>query len=277
MNIFDQFDLANPFDQFDEPTLAGLWGFLPVPGMVSAVAKAFGLVEATKDALRAGLMTEADLSEAINSNWALNAEALREALAGGLSEERVEELKANPTPAMRKSAKGKRWRLADPLGKSGKRLEAFAVPALQVVMPFLRAPVKIIRLAAERSAFAPLFKQLRDELRGTEPEKVEARIGLSAAVASARALHESDGFSVLNDLPEAERKLVAAMVIASVGENLGGTTGKDPFLREARRLIERHIGPREPLEPVHAAPIRLGGLGLIIRGAQQSFGCETWH
>jgi len=92
-----------------------------------------------------------------------------------------------------------RQTFTNPLGKFGQQVQAMTreVPALRIVMPFIRTPVNIVRFAAERSPFAPLFKEVRENLRGANGAVARdaqiARIGLGSAVSAATAYMALEG------------------------------------------------------------------------------------
>ena len=68
---------------------------------------------------------------------------------------------------------------------------------MRVVMPFIRTPVNIVKFAAERSPFAPLFKEVRANLAGKNGAVARdtqiARIGLGSTVSAATAYMALEG------------------------------------------------------------------------------------
>jgi hypothetical protein len=87
----------------------------------------------------------------------------------------------------------------NPLGSVGKKLLGIAREALafRVIAPFIRTPVNILKFAAERSPFAPLFKEVRQNLKGVNGAQARdqqlARIGVGSAASGAIAYEAMQG------------------------------------------------------------------------------------
>jgi hypothetical protein len=151
------------------------------------------------------LMAEDEFFKAIGYRQEINALAMRKALAEGLRgpqlAARVAELKANPTEEMSKAAHftAAKQTFTNPLGRFGQHLTAMTreIPALRIVMPFIRTPVNIVKFAAERSPFAPLFKEVRANLSGANGAAARdtqiARITLGSAVSAAAVYSAMEG------------------------------------------------------------------------------------
>ncbi|MGH6792840.1 MAG: hypothetical protein ACRECF_08895, partial [Methyloceanibacter sp.] len=151
------------------------------------------------------LTAEDEFFKAINSRAEINAIALRQARAEGKRGQelaaRVAELKASPTDEMLTKAReaAEKQTFTNPLGKFGRGLQAMAsdVPAVRVVMPFIRTPVNIVKFAAERGPLAPLFRKVRENLKGVNgPQERDgqiARIMLGSTVGAVAASYAADG------------------------------------------------------------------------------------
>ena len=152
----------------------------------------------------------------------LEAQALRQATREGHKSMalgmRVEQLKQNPTEAMRLAAKDAALYAtftSDPqsggaeIGRTLLRARA-RIPALVVIMPFIKTPVAIGRYTFERSPFAPLVGQWRADI---------AAGGARADIAMARMATGTSMMAVALDL--ADRGLIS------------GKGPQDPGQREA--------------------------------------------
>jgi hypothetical protein len=64
-------------------------------------------------------------------------------------------------------------------------------------MPFIRTPINIVKFAAQRSPFAPLFKEVRENLKGVngvaERDAQIARIAMGSTVGVVTASYAADG------------------------------------------------------------------------------------
>jgi hypothetical protein len=149
------------------------------------------------------LTGEDEFFKAINYRSEINALALRQGIAEGKRgpalARRVAELKSTPSDELATRARNaaERQTFTNPLGKFGRSLQSMAseVPVLRVVMPFIRTPVNIVKFAAERGPLAPLFKEVRENLRGPAAVRDQqiARIGLGSMVGAATAAYAADG------------------------------------------------------------------------------------
>jgi hypothetical protein len=151
------------------------------------------------------LMASDEFFKAINYRAEINAQALRQAMAEGKRgpalAQRVTELKSAPTDELTAKAReaAEKQTFTNPLGKFGKGLQAMAsdAPVTRVVMPFIRTPVNIVKYAAERSPFAPLFKHVRENLSGAKGPAARdeqiARITLGSTVGAVTASYAVDG------------------------------------------------------------------------------------
>jgi hypothetical protein len=151
------------------------------------------------------LMAEDEFFKAINYRAEVNALATRQAVNEGLSgrklAERITELRASPTPEMQTAARtaAEKATFTNPLGDAGKGITqtAQAAPILRVVMPFIKTPINIVKFAAERSPFAPLFKEVRENLNGANGPVARdnqlARIALGSTVSAVTAYLAAEG------------------------------------------------------------------------------------
>jgi hypothetical protein len=151
------------------------------------------------------LTAEDEFFKAIGYRQELNAQALRTALKEGLKgkalAQRVAELKTNPSEELAKAARNaaERQTFTNPLGDVGRSLQSIAhrAPAVRVVMPFIRTPINIVKYAAQRSPFAPLFKEVRENLAGANGAAARdeqiARIALGSTVGAVTAYMAADG------------------------------------------------------------------------------------
>lgn len=135
---------------------------------------------------------------------------------GGTSQEiaaSIARLRAQPTKEMQEAAHtfaGKQT-FTNPLGETGKDLikATRKWPVLRVIAPFIRTPVNIVKYAAERSPFAPLFKEVRANLAGANGavarDQQIARIALGSTVSVVAAYLAADG-SITGSGPSDPRK-----------------------------------------------------------------------
>lgn len=127
--------------------------------------------------------------------------ARREGMKGEALAQRITELRANPTDEMRSLARdyAAKQTFTNPLGKGGQAVQAAAreLPALRVVIPFIRTPVNIVKYFGERSAFAPLMKEVRSNLAGRNGavarDEQMARIALGSTVGAVAAYMAAEG------------------------------------------------------------------------------------
>lgn len=182
------------------------------------------------------LMAEDEFFKAIGYRQEVNALSMRQALSENLSgrelAERVAELKANPSEATREAgrAAAEKQTFTNPLGAAGQGLTdiATAAPAFRVVMPFIKTPINVVKAAADRSPFAVLFKEARDNLAGANGpiarDNQIARIGLGSAVSATAAYLAADG-TITGGGPSdgAKRALMRADGWQPYSVKIGGT------------------------------------------------------
>ena len=144
-------------------------------------------------------------------------EAAKEGHTGAAAKARAAELLANPTDDMlaRSFEYGRYLTFQNALGPVGRHVTAIteAMPALKLILPFVRTPTNILKFAAERSPLAPLMKTWRNDLRAG---------GAKADMAIARAMVGTG---------------VAASIFQLAQD--GKITGGGPADREAKRLLQR--------------------------------------
>lgn len=151
------------------------------------------------------LQAEDEFFKAIGYRQEIGALSMRKALSEKLSgkafAERVADLKANPTDEMIGAAReaAAKQTFTNPLGEAGKALTTMTreLPALRVVMPFIRTPLNVVKFAAERSPLAPLFKEVRANLKGENGAVARdhqvSRIMLGSSISAAAAYMASEG------------------------------------------------------------------------------------
>lgn len=151
------------------------------------------------------LTAEDAFFKSIGYRQEINALAMRQALNEGHKgrklAERVAELRARPTEEMMEAARNTATKqtFTNPLGKFGRSIQQAArdVPALRVVVPFIRTPTNIVKFAAERSPLAPLFKEVRANLKGENgaiaKDQQIARIGMGSVVSATAAYMAAEG------------------------------------------------------------------------------------
>lgn len=151
------------------------------------------------------LMAEDEFFKAIGYRQEINALAIRQAVDEGLTgrklADRAAELRNNPTEEMiaagRKAAEKQTF--TNPLGKAGSGLQQMVsnVPGLRFVIPFIRTPVNIVKYATERSPFAPLFKEARENITGKNGpiarDNQIARMALGSTIMASTAYLASQG------------------------------------------------------------------------------------
>lgn len=151
------------------------------------------------------LMAEDEFFKAIGRRQEINALSFRQAASEGHSgaalAARVQELRSSPTSAMQKAARdaAEKQTFTNPLGSIGKKVMGIAreAPAFRIIAPFVRTPVNIVKFAAERSPLAPLFKEVRQNLKGANGAAARdqqiARIGVGSAASGAIAYEALQG------------------------------------------------------------------------------------
>lgn len=110
--------------------------------------------------------------KAVNYRMELNAVAYRtatqEGLSGGPLAERIHQIVTNPPEAMRNEAidAARINTFTAPLGEAGGAFQRGLqkAPALQIIVPFFRTPVNILKYVGVRSPLAPLAKSVRADV-----------------------------------------------------------------------------------------------------------------
>lgn len=151
------------------------------------------------------LMGEDEFFKAIAYRQEINALAMRQGLKEGLGgrelAERIVDLKSNPTEAMREAAGAfaEKQTFTNPLGTAGQGVQQAVqnFPGARYIVPFIRTPANLIKYAADRSVFAPLFKEARENLSGANGpiarDNQIARITLGTTVSATAAYMAADG------------------------------------------------------------------------------------
>lgn len=151
------------------------------------------------------LMAEDEFFKSIGYRQEINALAYRQAASEGLSgkafAERVSELRTNPTDDMLNRARdaAEYQTFTNPLGPFGQKVQGMVtdVPALRVIMPFIRTPANIVKFAAERSPFGLLMKDVRDNLKGAQGKAAQdmqiARLAVGSSASAMAASLALDG------------------------------------------------------------------------------------
>lgn len=117
-------------------------------------------------------------------------EAAKEGLTGAAAKARAAELLANPTDAMlaRSFDYGRYLTFQNALGPVGRSVSAIteAMPALKLILPFVRTPTNILKFAIERSPAAPLLKEWRNDIAagGAKRDLALARVMVGTGVAA---------------------------------------------------------------------------------------------
>lgn len=164
------------------------------------------------------LQAEDEFFKAIGYRQEIGALSMRKALSENLSgkplAERVADLKANPTEEMVAAARNAaaKQTFTNPLGEAGQALTTMTreLPALRVVMPFVRTPLNVVKFAAERSPLAPLFREVRANLAGEHGAVARdhqiARIALGSSVSAAAAYMAAEGLITGGGPAEPQRR-----------------------------------------------------------------------
>lgn len=151
------------------------------------------------------LMAEDEFFKAIGFRAEINAQAIRQATEEGLTgralANRAAELRANPTLEMTEAARkaAEKQTFTNPLGRAGTGLQLLVsnVPGLRFIVPFIRTPINLVKYAIDRSPFAPLFKEARDNLTGKNGpiarDNQIARIALGSTISATTAWLAAQG------------------------------------------------------------------------------------
>lgn len=151
------------------------------------------------------LMLEDEFFKAIGYRQQINAAVYRlaknEGLSGKAMADRVSVLRSNPTDEMITAAKDSaaKQTFTNPLGDAGNAVTMLTrkMPGGRFIVPFVRTPINIVKFAAERSPFAPLFKETREKLQGKKGAAVRdeeiAKIALGSTVSASAGYLASQG------------------------------------------------------------------------------------
>lgn len=149
------------------------------------------------------LTAEDELFKAMARRMDLHGQAVRiarrEGLRGADARRRAAELAANPTDEMIQSAfdYGRYVTFQRPLGRFGQAAMNFTnmAPALKFVVPFIRTPTNLFKYAIERTPAAPIFKEVRDDIRagGAQRDLAIARMMVGTGIAALVAQLAAEG------------------------------------------------------------------------------------
>lgn len=138
------------------------------------------------------LAAEDELFKAVARRMEINGLAVRKAKAEGLKGDalraRIAELAANPTDDMTEAAfdYARYLTFQSPVGPlAGPVMQLTkGLPALKLVLPFIRTPSNIIKFAVERSPAAPILREVRDDLKagGAKRDLAAAQIMLGTGL-----------------------------------------------------------------------------------------------
>lgn len=158
-----------------------------IPGMAGTVIRTPGRVLAAED----------EFFKAVARRMQINGISLRmahaEGLRGDVLRQRAAELAANPSEYLQTEAENYARYLTfqtemGPLGRAILRgTEAF--PAARIVVPFVRTPMNLMKTAVERSPFAPVLKEWREDVAagGARADTAIARVATGTAFGMAIA------------------------------------------------------------------------------------------
>lgn len=150
---------------------------------------------------RRGIAAQHDVAQTLAYRMELNAQAVRQATsemnAGGLTEEaygaRVADLIANPPENVQMGAvQGAKYQaFLDEPGALARRLLQMRqdVPAVRIILPFIKIPARIFSYAFERTPLAPLMNEFRANIAagGARRDLALAQTGLGTSIMLAAA------------------------------------------------------------------------------------------
>lgn len=138
------------------------------------------------------LITSDEFFKAIGYRMELNAQALRTAKAEGLEGEqmaaRIREIITHPPDNIDLAAidAARYQTFTNELGPAGKAAQKTvqSIPALRLIMPFIRTPTNIMKFTVERSPAAPLLKSFREDVRagGSRRDLALARLSMGSTI-----------------------------------------------------------------------------------------------
>ena len=150
------------------------------------------------------LGAEDELFKAVGYRMELQAQAFRTALAEGLDGEdmakRIANIVANPPENLHLAAvdAARYQTFTKPLGDAGQAAQKWmrTVPALRLVVPFVRTPTNILKYVGERTPLAVLSKSVRADIAagGARRDLALARIGLGTMVMGVAADMTAGGY-----------------------------------------------------------------------------------
>lgn len=160
--------LALARDAFlERPNAAGLVKLENRPGAIGGwpgdVVRVPGRLLSAEDAFFKSVATAAELRSLANRR------AITRGLRGRARRRFVDELLANPPEDLAEAARSfaDYSTFTDALGEKGRAVQQLlrAIPALKLVIPFMKTPTNIIKYAAERTPFGLLMRDVRDRFR----------------------------------------------------------------------------------------------------------------
>jgi hypothetical protein len=138
------------------------------------------------------LMASDELFKAVGYRMELYAQAYRQAAGEGLdaasAAARVQEIVAHPPENLHLAAidAARYQTFTQPLGPAGQAIQKAAndVPALRLIIPFIRTPANIMKFVGERSPAAPLMRQFRADVMagGARRDLALARMSMGSMV-----------------------------------------------------------------------------------------------
>lgn len=149
------------------------------------------------------LTAEDELFKSMGYVMEINAQAFRQASSEGLQGDslarRITELVQNPPDNIKASAVDAAHYVTftRELGKTGRMIQGAtnSLPALKVIMPFMRTPVNILKFTAERTPLAPVMASVRADIvaGGARRDLALARIGLGSTIMATAATMAAGG------------------------------------------------------------------------------------
>lgn len=150
------------------------------------------------------LMTSDEFFKAVGYQMELNAQAVRQARAEGLTGqafgERVQELISSPPKFIRMAAidAARYATFTQPLEGLGENVAkaAYKQPLLKIIVPFVRTPVNVMKYAFERTPLAPFSAAIRADVLagGARRDLALARMGLGTMLMVAAGTFAASGY-----------------------------------------------------------------------------------
>lgn len=208
----------------------------------SPVEKAFSLpyrALGAEDAWFGQLNYQAEL-RTLARQQALSEKKLGQLPAGAKLSQRIEQLVQDPTPQMIESA-GEHARTQTFNTQAGAFASAIMSakakqPWLNVIVPFVRTPANIVNFALKRTPAAPLYSQVREDLKagGAKQERAIARMLWGSSVMVGAGLLANAGY-ITGGGPEDEKERAALMATGwrpysiKIGDTYHEYNRMDPF------------------------------------------------